>query len=532
MAMLLGATSCSGFLTEDPKGQLTPETFFSTQDEINMGVYALFRKAIEVQVNTNMIIPKASGDDVSANAGSNKQAYAQYDTFQQDADNKGPLNCWRYYYALVKACNGILNAEERIKASASSPAEANIALGNAYFFRAYAYFSLVRNFGPLPLNLSNETDNYDTELSSTKAVYEVIVSDLKNAESMLPTKYTGVPRNIDGCDVYITSQAAKATLAAVYMAMGGYPMNQTSYYSEAAKKAKEVLEGKYGFDLNQEYKDVYSMGNNYNKEIVWGLSYYNGCNWATDSEWTSSNQFESIGGWGDWWGNIRFWKEFPEGPRKDATFDPQIRLADGTLVNWWDERVPERHPMLSVYSTNWDPATKTNINAPYDYRLPGSQNMGNGHVHRMIRFSEVKLWYAEACGRSGQAPDDALVALNDVRKRAGLEPYGKLSPSELAEAAFKEHGWEICGYVTALVTRRDDLFRMGESAMKAVFDERVADVAIEVAPGVFVKETERAGAVAPGTAWSKDRMYSPYPSADASLNKNLTRANANAVDGI
>ena len=33
--------SCSDFLTENPRGTLTPKNFFSTQDELNMSVYAL-----------------------------------------------------------------------------------------------------------------------------------------------------------------------------------------------------------------------------------------------------------------------------------------------------------------------------------------------------------------------------------------------------------------------------------------------------------------------------------------------------------
>lgn len=36
---------------------------------------------------------------------------------------------------------------------------------------------------------------------------------------------------------------------------------------------------------------------------------------------TDSNLFESLGGWGDGWGEIKFWKEFPAGPRKDATYN-------------------------------------------------------------------------------------------------------------------------------------------------------------------------------------------------------------------
>lgn len=45
-------------------------------------------------------------------------------------------------------------------------------------------------------------------------------------------------------DVYVTQQAVKSTLAAVYMSMAGYPLNKgQEYYAKAAEKAKEVIDG-------------------------------------------------------------------------------------------------------------------------------------------------------------------------------------------------------------------------------------------------------------------------------------------------
>ena len=43
-AAFLLVTSCNDFLTEEPKGKLTPNTFFSNQNELNMSVYALYAK--------------------------------------------------------------------------------------------------------------------------------------------------------------------------------------------------------------------------------------------------------------------------------------------------------------------------------------------------------------------------------------------------------------------------------------------------------------------------------------------------------
>ena len=42
LAASLTAASCSDFLTEDPKGQLTPETFFKTQSDLDQSVDALY----------------------------------------------------------------------------------------------------------------------------------------------------------------------------------------------------------------------------------------------------------------------------------------------------------------------------------------------------------------------------------------------------------------------------------------------------------------------------------------------------------
>ena len=305
--------------------------------------------------------------------------------------------------------------------------------------------------------------------------------------------------------------------------------------------------GTYDIRMDDNYYDVYAMSNNYNKETILGINYSPNVDWVQDSQLTSCNQFESIGGWGDAWGEIRFWKRFPEGPRKDAIYDPQILKPnkDGNgyeLHDWYEKSgegwvFPECHPMFSVFSVNWDPASKANIDAPYDYTLPASQNMCNGHRHRLIRYAEVKLWYAEAAARAGEA--DLTLArqcLKDVRKRGMVgDTYGskkktyiddgswkvingvdidQMNASQLAEAAFEEHGWEVAGYWVALVTRRADQFRM--KLLQKTFEERVGNPEVEVAPGVKVKE----GVEVSGT-WSDSKVYMPYPDTDSAKNPNL-----------
>lgn len=173
--------------------------------------------------------------------------------------------------------------------------------------------------------------------------------------------------------------------------------------------------------------------------------------------------------------------------------------------------------MFTLFTVNDE--SGVDANAPFDYTKPISPRMTNGHRHRVIRYSEVLLWYAEAVGRSGQFTTDALAALNQVRTRAGytVAPAAPTNAQELAEAAYNEHGYEVAGYWVALVTRRADQFRMNR--LKDYFNARVANAEIEVAPGIKAKESVEMTV----KTWSDDMMYFPYPGDDAGKNKNLKR---------
>lgn len=543
VATTLVSTSCSDFLTEDPKGQLTPSNFFVSQDALDASVYSLYAKVNGTQTYTNMMYPQWQGDDMTANPGSNKQAVAELDGFSANNNNKGVQDAWSKHYTVIKAANLILNNAGDTPVSET---EVNIALGQAHFWRAYAYYYMVRIFGPLPLVKTADELSNDIQLSSVEDVYKLIVDDLKAAEGMLPTSYSTAPRNHDGVDAYVTKQAVQATLSAVYMSMAGYPLNKgAEYYALAAAKAKEVIdkEAQYGFYLDSEWSHVYSMGHNYNKETVLGIDYSPVVDWATDSQLSSCNRFESLGdaGWGDSWGEIAFWKRFPEGLRKNAVYAPKITFQDANYritkaVDWWEldndgkPVVSEYHPMFTIFTTNCD-AGGAELAQPYDYTQPNYTGMCNGHRHRVIRYSEVLLWYAESAARAGESDLNlAKQCLKRVRQRAvtdyesvalsdgSVVKIDDMNASQLAEACYMEHGWEVAGYWVAMVTRRSDEFRMNE--LKKNFDYRVANPEIEVAPGFKAKES----VTVVKSTWAGDNsIYIPYPDTEVEKNPNLNR---------
>ena len=547
-SVLTTTTSCSDFLDEDPKGQMSEANVFKSQADLDASIHTIYEKLNQTQSWTNPMYPQWQGDDMTANPGSNKQAVAALDVFSSDGENKGVKDAWSQHFALIKACNWVI---ENASKTPTSQEEINIALGNAHFWRAYAYFYMVRVFGPLPMVLKTDPSATNVAPSSVEEIYNLIVEDLKKAEGWLPTSYSQAPRNHDGVDAWVTKQATQATLTAVYMAMAGYPLNKgKEYYALAAAKAKEVIDanGTYGFYNDADWSHVYSMGHNYNKETILGIdNNWNSGSWDHDSELTSCCRFEGLGdgGWGDAWGEIAFWKRYPEGPRKDAVYAPKITFQDGATItkvcNWWDldaegkPVVEAYHPMFAIYTVNCDGDNLAKEKfAPYNYLEPNYTNMTNGRRHRLIRYAELLLWYAESAARSGGDLAKAKEYLREVRKRAVNDvenvtlsdgtkvAIANMTADQLAEACYIEHGWEVAGQWTQMVTRRADEFRMNE--LKKNFDYRVANKPVVVAVENGKEYTAKESVPVVKSTWAGDEsIYCPYPTTEVEKNPNLKR---------
>lgn len=547
-SVLTTTTSCSDFLDEDPKGQMSEANVFKSQADLDASIHTIYEKLNQTQSWTNPMYPQWQGDDMTANPSSNKQAVAALDVFSSDGENKGVKDAWSQHFALIKACNWVI---ENASKTPTSQEEINIALGNAHFWRAYAYFYMVRIFGPLPMVVTTDPSATNVAPSSVEEIYNLIVEDLKKAEGWLPTSYSQAPRNHDGVDAWVTKQATQATLSAVYMAMAGYPLNKgKEYYALAAAKAKEVIDnnGTYGFYNDPVWNHVYSMGHNYNKETLLGIdNNWNSGSWDHDSELTSCCRFEGLGdgGWGDVWGEIAFWKRYPEGPRKDAVYAPKVTFQDGATItkvcNWWDldaegkPVVEAYHPMFAIYSVNCDGDNLAKEKfAPYNYLEPNYTNMTNGRRHRLIRYAEVLLWYAESAARSGGDLAKAKEYLREVRKRAVNDvenvtlsdgtkvAIANMTADQLAEACYIEHGWEVAGQWTQMVTRRADEFRMNE--LKKNFDYRVANKPIVVAVENGKEYTAKESVPVVKSTWAGDEsIYLPYPTTEVEKNPNLKR---------
>ena len=525
----LWMVSCQDLLTEDPKGQLAVTNFFNSKGDLDLALNGMYSKvASDMYANIWAGFESVMGDDISTHPAANKQGLREVDTYNVSDNNTWVTELWGARWRLVKAANFIIDNAGRTPEV--SQEEKDAAIGQAYYWRAYSYFYFVMAWGEVPMVVKDEI-NYNMPLATVPEIYELIISDLKKAETMVPANYTKEPYARNGVNIAVSQGAVKATLAYVYMAMAGWPLNKgTEYYQLAAAKAKEVIDASKKGTITTSYYLIIS------KYIRWSIiriilkcclafTINLGIDALTNAPLADflADYAYGGGGWGDTNGEIKFWYDFPEGSRKDASYFPKIILKNETkLRDWWEDPNPEA-PRV-VVAPCFMKKVETTTGEEFDYTNPKiSMNQNGEKTHQIIRLAEVYCWYAEAVGRSKTGSiTEAVNLLNEVRNRANGSVVADrdiykttMSYDDLAEAAYNEHGWEIAGYYWGnIATRARDMFRMNR--IKDHFEYRKLNPEIEVAPGVFRKE-----AVSVSGTWNDSKMYLPRPFVDSSINPNL-----------
>jgi len=426
--MILGLCCKRSYLNEDPRSLLSPDVLFSTTDGLTDATNNISAQFSDMYGNSQCVGIMEMGDDLTAHPASNKQDFREIDRFAVSNANSRLLGVWSEMYQCIQAANLLL---AKYQLSPASQDIKNNSVGTAHFFRAIAYSNLTRSWGKVPL-IDSFSVNIDYNVSKAEVadIYALIVSDLQEAEKLLPD----VPKSSEFPGLKPCKGTAKAFLSQVYLTMAGWPLKKTESYALAAAKAKEVMDnaGTYGYQILPEITDLWTWANNYsNKEIILGM-YYNKTVAGNGSLAAPlPSQPEDEGGWFDYWGEISFFNRFPEGKRKVATYQTMIQINSAThdSVPWNDTKTLGRHPFFKKYQDDVD-----------------RHDWWGSRTQQIMRYAEVLLNYAEAKAMSGGPDASAYSAVNTIRRRAG-EPdlVAGLSAADFRDSVIAERGWEFAG---------------------------------------------------------------------------------------
>jgi starch-binding outer membrane protein, SusD/RagB family len=477
-------------LEENPLSRVTPETAFKDVESLNetaIAMYAALRGDHDWSNGfgtTQYMTVMYGADDLTTVSGGNKWRYREYDCFTKSSTNDWMPRLWRGCYRAIINANAIL---ENYSIAEGDSVEINNIAGQAHFIRALSYFYLVRGWGRIPL-FTTTFASLDIGRSPEKDVYEQVIIDFKEAERLLPNEQTELGRPNKG--------TAKAFLAKAYLTKAGWPVKDHSCYELAAVKAKEVIDNKdlYGFGLMTDFASLWLRANDNSKESVFSMQYDNNAPDGIHGNHiigTASLPEDIYGGWNDYFAELTFYKEFPAGPRKEATFLTKFYKYNSITktydtLNW--TQINAKHPYYAKFLDGGF------VNAP-----PYKNGFAVAAAYALMRYAEVLLIFAEARAQATGPDVDTYEAINQVRQRAGLNdlPTG-LSKEEFVNAVIDERGWELA----AEGQRWFDLIRT----------QKVGEVIAKRDPN---EQVQIQGSI------TEENWYAPIPEEDVLKNPNL-----------
>jgi len=341
-------------------------------------------------------------------------------------------------YSLIKDANSLLFRTKE--------GEYTRYRAEARFMRAFAYFELVRSFGPVAL-ITEPIENKDAVVlprEEPQAIYAQIIADLEYAAANLNKFYTGADAGRVG------SVAANALLGQVYMTMAGYPLNDASAYAKAETVYAGII-ADVDTRFNPNYSQIFTLANE-NKNDIFSIQFASGNNVGSSLPGfiTSSPSSGS---------------PFPEWTYATYNLQGQDVRVDTVLVKEMKAQGDKRL-MASIDTGFWNStntATRTWVTKNIVTKFLEKDNTNvrikswNDFPRNfpIIRPADVYLYYAEALvanGKSGMAK----TYVDKLRSRAGLPVLA--NPPVLADIK-KERKSEFIGEGR----RFFDLVRWGEA---------------------------------------------------------------------
>ncbi|MGE8427902.1 MAG: RagB/SusD family nutrient uptake outer membrane protein [Sphingobacterium sp.] len=445
-SLILGSCS-SSFLDVEPMTSVLESNFYKTVADADMalvGCYDGYQRTTSNGSQAFYITAEVASDNCFGGTGTTDgrafQAIDRFDIAQSQSDNNIFDGTWSDYYAGIFRCNTLLGKLDGTDFSGNTTARARIE-GETKFLRATMYFDLVRLFENIPLLTSPTNENIPQ--SDPKAIYQLIVSDLKFAAANIPA--TAYPKSAAATnDGRATPFAAKALLARVYLFYSGYYGSEDIGVSKAEALAglEEVISSGQ-FALVADFKNLWpaasyipNASNNTldiskyagkgNVEVVFAQKFNNTSNYSGYIDGNRWVVFLGLRGknwspYGQGWGACTVSKKFfNEFDNVDTRKTASIIDIDGENITGFDLKDQREYTGYTIkkYAPTALPDGTTNTGGDKDMQLSQDQD------YFVIRYADVLLMAAELGSANAQKYFD------EVRKRAYKTNFVSLAVSK------------------------------------------------------------------------------------------------------
>jgi len=442
LAVLLGAMlilpGCKKFLEEKDPSNLTPESFYTIPEHAEAAIASVYSDtrfygggAGIFSSNWQMLeaVTGTSTTETAQNSDLNNLYALAYD------GNTGHIiNWWNGLYRVIAQANLVLDKVPAI--TPMNDAQKKRILGEAKFFRAWAYFYAVRLWGDIPLIITPQTatsEDFFPTRAPQEEVYNLIVEDLLAAEAAGFQWMDATGR--------VSLAAVKSQLAKVYLTMAGQPLNKgATHYKLAADKAYEVITyanaNPASINLFNTYAEVHSLSTENKIEHIFELQYF-----ADVAGNPMENMFPN------------FKPVSAYGANGTGSSVPTLSFYQSYETGDLRAKNQEGYFYTSYYHNG--SGAPFELGAPYIFKhfnivafgSPGVEGSKRNDLNvPMIRYAEVLLIYAEAKNEGGGPDQTAYDAFKRIRDRAQLTTpaLGSYTQASFREAVWKERWHELC----------------------------------------------------------------------------------------
>lgn len=427
LTLLMGLQGCKkDFLEVQPVMNQSEESYYKTEDQAFLALTAVYQ-TMAVQ-NGLEFLPIASdihSDDEFAGGSSatDMVQWHQMESSTMTAESKTADEQWNRCYSGIYRANLLLSKLDQI--TWKSPANKARIEAEAKFCRAHFYWDLVRQFGWVPIILTNlDLAAYRSLPQVTpEVVYKQIASDLLAAAN-------GLPATVSSSEAgRATRYAAKALLARIYLYYQGFAkpvLGITSEWSDGVtvidkKMAQDAVDSiviKGGYQLLPDYASVFAWDNQNNAESIFELQY---------------SEKGKCGNWGaDYWdvyGNMSVQLYGIRDPDGDNTIDKgwSFGTVSWSLVNEFETGDTRKDASVYDAGAKLNKYTKGYQNTGYFNKkympLKAYEATGGGDpvLNWNKNYIEIRLADVLLMGSELFLTDDAAKSLdyfNRVRARA------------------------------------------------------------------------------------------------------------------
>ncbi|PZD76445.1 RagB/SusD family nutrient uptake outer membrane protein [Mesonia sp. K7] len=389
--LLLGSfTSCEDFVdVEVPAHKTVSATVFSNDQSAQSAMQGIYNELSRADFSGRMasavtVLAGLSADNLKTTTSSHPELKEFYENLILPS-NTNNFNLWSSIYNIIYMCNAVVEGVEN--SDGLSPEVSDRLIGQAKCIRAFGYFYLTNLYGDVPLITSTDyRTNAVAPQQAPQEIYVQMVKDLEDALELLPLEYPNAERTA------VNQGTAMALLARVYLYLQDW--------TQAELLSNEVINNP-NYTLLDSLDEVFLANS---QEAIWQISPIGAGNSLTN---TPEGSF--------------FILNSPPG------YSKPVALTE-SLIDTFKPHDNRRVDWIGTYQDE-----TTTFYYPYKYKIPYATGADYTEYSMVLRLAEQYLIKSEALARKGDL-NNAVIALDKIRMRAGLDPLSSIAPNIQQEA--------------------------------------------------------------------------------------------------